>query len=123
MKGKMGSNVERITEEMIIKPSSPTPNHLRNLKLSFLDQLAPPVYIPLIFFYEATQLNSVNYNHSQLSELLQKSLSNALTIFYPLAGKISEDFSVDCNDDGALYVEARVHRHLSQVSAGTPILF
>ncbi|PIN14890.1 Vinorine synthase [Handroanthus impetiginosus] len=35
-------NVDIISKEMI-KPSSPTPNHFRNLKLSFLDQISPQV--------------------------------------------------------------------------------
>ncbi|XP_047940528.1 stemmadenine O-acetyltransferase-like [Salvia hispanica] len=44
-----------ISDEMI-KPSSPTPIHLRNLKLSVLDQISPPIYVPLIFFYNHHQL-------------------------------------------------------------------
>ncbi|KAE8123967.1 hypothetical protein FH972_018880 [Carpinus fangiana] len=44
--------VEIISKE-IIKPSSPTlPHDLRNLKGSFLDQLAPTTYIPIILFYQ-----------------------------------------------------------------------
>ncbi|KAL0380055.1 UNVERIFIED_CONTAM: Stemmadenine O-acetyltransferase [Sesamum angustifolium] len=47
-------SVQVISKELI-KPSSSTPHHLRNLKLSLLDQLSPPVYVPVIFFYEADQ--------------------------------------------------------------------
>ncbi|ONI30186.1 hypothetical protein PRUPE_1G235900 [Prunus persica] len=47
----MKVEVEVISKE-IIKPSSPTPDHLRYLQLSFLDQLAPPVYNPFVLFYE-----------------------------------------------------------------------
>ncbi|KAE8123970.1 hypothetical protein FH972_018883 [Carpinus fangiana] len=42
-------NVEIISKE-IIKPSSPTPHHLRTHKLSFLDQFPPTTYIPIILF-------------------------------------------------------------------------
>lgn len=103
-----------MSKEMI-KPSSPTPHHLKNLKLSFLDQIAPPIHIPLIFFYQAKQLDTCK-DHAQISQLLKQSLSNVLTRFYPLAGKISsENFSIDCNDAGALYVEAQVHSNLLEI--------
>ncbi|KAL3537885.1 hypothetical protein ACH5RR_001251 [Cinchona calisaya] len=110
----MVANLDIISKEMI-KPSSPTPDPLRNLKLSFLDQIAPPIYIPLIFFYKADQLDTCK-DHAQISQLLKRSLSNVLVQFYPLAGKIySDQFSIDCTDAGALYVEARVHSDLSNV--------
>ncbi|KAL3537848.1 hypothetical protein ACH5RR_001214 [Cinchona calisaya] len=99
----------------MIKPSSPPPDHLRNLKLSSLNQIAPPIYIPLIFLYKADQLDTCK-DHAQISQLLKRSLSNVLVQFYPLAGKIySDQFSIDCSDAGASYVEARVHSDLSDV--------
>ncbi|KAI3463653.1 hypothetical protein Pfo_020316 [Paulownia fortunei] len=109
----MVTNVEIISKEMI-KPSSPTPPHLRNLKLSFLDQIAPPVYVPLIFFYHHDELNH-NINRLEISRLLKQSLSNILTIFYPLGGRIQENSLVDCNDSGAEFIEARVNTRLSEV--------
>ncbi|KAL3507252.1 hypothetical protein ACH5RR_032634 [Cinchona calisaya] len=56
-----------------------------------------------------------NTDSSQFSCQLKQSLSNLLTTYYPLAGRIDEvnDF-VDCNDTGALFVEAQVHAFLSQ---------
>ncbi|KAL1553950.1 shikimate O-hydroxycinnamoyltransferase [Salvia divinorum] len=106
----MAIEVEIISNEMI-KPSSPTPTHLTNLKLSFLDQIAPPISVPLIFFYSHLQ----NFSHHQISTLLKQSLSNLLTVFYPLAGRIHENSSIDCNDLGAEFVEARVHTRLSEI--------
>ncbi|KAL2515211.1 vinorine synthase-like [Forsythia ovata] len=41
------ADVEIISKE-IIKPSSPTPEHLRDLKLSFLDQISRPLHVPLL---------------------------------------------------------------------------
>ncbi|KAK6140380.1 hypothetical protein DH2020_025875 [Rehmannia glutinosa] len=103
----------------LIKPSSPTPNHLKNLKLSLLDQLAPPVYISLIFFYEANELKGLidgSTNHAQICQQLKQSLSNTLTLFYPLAGKIDPDnFTIDCNDNGVEFIEARAQARLEDI--------
>ncbi|KAL3525022.1 hypothetical protein ACH5RR_013394 [Cinchona calisaya] len=55
-----------------------------------------------------------NLNVNAKRELLKKSLSQTLTGFYPLAGKVDEDnLHVECNDNGAYYVEARVNDQLS----------
>ncbi|TMW88468.1 hypothetical protein EJD97_018538 [Solanum chilense] len=83
-----------------VKPSTPTPPHLRNHKLCLIDQLVPGNCITPIFFYK-----------NNIDNRLKKSLSETLTLFYPLAGELnSEDDStfVKCNDNGVLYVEACV---------------
>lgn len=42
-------------------------------------------------------------------EKLEKSLSETLAQFYPFAGRfVRDDFSVECNDEGVDYLEARV---------------
>ncbi|KAK6135357.1 hypothetical protein DH2020_030868 [Rehmannia glutinosa] len=109
-------NHVKIISKVIIKPSSPTPNTHKTVKLSFLDQLlAPPFYVPFIFFYQPDN-STVSINHAQISQQLKNSLSEALTLFYPLAGKLNPQIStVDCNDGGAEFVEARVHTCLSDV--------
>ncbi|KAJ4713611.1 Vinorine synthase [Melia azedarach] len=102
----------QILSKKFIKPSVLTPIHLRNLKLSFLDQLPPSMYIPFILYYpEAT---------GQISNSLQKSLSEILTLFYPLAGRIldKENLSVNCNDEGVEFIEAEVDGQLSQILNG-----
>ncbi|XP_065875958.1 BAHD acyltransferase BIA1-like [Euphorbia lathyris] len=106
----MEANVEIINKQ-IIKPSSSTPNHLKNFKLSLLDQLAPVCYGPLLFFYSnITAQKSV----AEISGDLKKSLSLTLTHFYPLAGRIkNDDAVVECNDDGVVWVEAKVNSVLS----------
>ncbi|XP_038717012.1 stemmadenine O-acetyltransferase-like [Tripterygium wilfordii] len=95
-----------------IKPSSPTPHHLKTHKLSLLDQLGCQVHFPVLLFYPmnqvTTELAKINVL-SQRSLVLKQSLSETLTRYYPLAGKIKDDRSIDCNDDGAHYVEARVN--------------
>lgn len=109
-RSKMALKVEVISKEMI-KPSSPTPHHLINHKLSFLDQIVPPVYVPMLFFYEPTTKSTHHHEDTaEKSKLLKQSLSETLTVFYPLAGRINKNnVSIDCNDAGAEYVEARVH--------------
>ncbi|XP_059637500.1 stemmadenine O-acetyltransferase-like [Cornus florida] len=116
-----------------IKPSSPTPCHLRTLKLSLLDHLIPAPYAPILLFYPNPNPNpnpnpstlnpnhdddayaSSNSNHHLKTSLalLKESLSQTLTRFYPLAGVIGhDDLSIDCNDEGASYAEAEVNCRL-----------
>ncbi|CAK7345068.1 unnamed protein product [Dovyalis caffra] len=93
----------QIISKEILKPSSYTPHHLRTYKLSVLDQLAPPHYIPIILFYSP----SSEY-FCRKSDHLKKSFPKTLTHFYPFAGRIKDDFSINCNDDGAAFIEADV---------------
>ncbi|KAL5778355.1 hypothetical protein ACOSP7_011281 [Xanthoceras sorbifolium] len=92
-----------------IKPSSPTPQHLKIFKLSLLDQLIPSPYAPVVLFYPKNDDSIANrLETSKRLDMLKRSLSDTLTRFYPLAGKIKDDLSIECNDEGAYYVEARV---------------
>ncbi|KAB2634804.1 vinorine synthase-like [Pyrus ussuriensis x Pyrus communis] len=127
----MKMEVEIVSKDRII-PSSPTPSHLRIFKLSLLDQLIPAPFAPIILFYDNSD---PSYNTPNLTKpctttthlddddddnnedeatimkrlhVLKTSLSETLTGFYPLAGQIKDDLSIDCNDQGAHYVEARV---------------
>lgn len=97
-----------VISKVIIKPSAPTPDHLGLYKLSFLDQLSPAVYNPLVFFYDNLQLQP--YQITEISDKLKKSLSEALTLFYPLSGRVRDNLFVDCNDKGIPFLEARVHK-------------
>ncbi|KAJ6323556.1 hypothetical protein OIU76_010957 [Salix suchowensis] len=65
---------EVISKE-VIKPSSPTPDHLRHYHLSFLDQISPPVYNPLLLFYPAD--GDVKINSTEKTNQLKQSLSEA----------------------------------------------
>ncbi|XP_059443850.1 stemmadenine O-acetyltransferase-like [Corylus avellana] len=111
----MAMNVEVVSRE-IVKPSSPTPHHLRNFKLSFLDQIAPPFYTSVIFFYDSKQDNLNGHDEFERSSSLKKSLAETLTSFYPLAGTLMyEDLSINCNDKGVDYIQARASCKLSEV--------
>ncbi|KAL5552679.1 hypothetical protein UlMin_040080 [Ulmus minor] len=106
----MTIEVELFSNETI-KPSSPTPNNLRHYQFSFLDQLNPKVYIPLVFYY-ASNING----YSEISIHLKKSLSEALTLYYPLAGRVKNDTFIDCNDEGIPFIDAQVKAQLSDVT-------
>ncbi|KAG7944977.1 hypothetical protein I3843_15G130300 [Carya illinoinensis] len=109
----MATMTVKISSKETIKPSSPTPQHLRNHNLSFMDQLAPNTYIPIILFYHAK--NDRDIDHVQRSSQLKMSLQQTLNRFYPLAGTIKEDYSIDCNDNGVEFCEAQVSCQLSEV--------
>ncbi|XP_050211586.1 stemmadenine O-acetyltransferase-like [Mercurialis annua] len=99
----------QIISTTCITPSSPTPSYLRTYKISLLDQLMPSTCYPTILYYPFPQLQTqTDTIISKRSLLLKQSLSETLSRFYPLAGRIKDSLSVDCNDEGVCYVEARV---------------
>ncbi|KAL0372316.1 UNVERIFIED_CONTAM: Stemmadenine O-acetyltransferase [Sesamum calycinum] len=71
----------------------------------------PPIFTPLVYFYEA----NAEFSNTGKSNHLKKSLSQVLSRFYPLAGRLVDDLYVDCKDEGAPYVEAIANCSLSQV--------
>ncbi|KAK7382690.1 hypothetical protein VNO80_01671 [Phaseolus coccineus] len=98
-----------------IKPSSPTPNHLLNFKLSFLDQLAPSFYVPILLFYSASDVRTFATDLSVLSEKLKTSLSELLTLYYPFCGRLRDNSTIDCNDQGVLFTHSKLPIHLSNI--------
>ena len=108
--------VEVISKEMV-KPSSPTPQHLRRYQFSFLDQLNMVMHSPMVYFYHADDV-ATKFNTKEASNHLKNSLSLALTHFYPLAGRLKPDeLLVDCSDAGVPYTETRVRCHLSHFTS------
>ncbi|XP_028771305.1 vinorine synthase-like [Neltuma alba] len=110
---KMKIEVEIISKE-IVKPCSPTPQHLRHYHLSFLDQLCPEVNNSWVYFYD-TRTSNLGCIDDDASDHLKKSLSKVLSDYYPLAGKLIDNSFVDCNDDGVPYIETRVRCRLNHV--------
>ncbi|KAL5542636.1 hypothetical protein UlMin_010346 [Ulmus minor] len=103
-----------------IKPSSPTPHHLKTFKLSLLDQMTPDLYIPLSLFYpfsstELPHLQEATEIAAKRSLHLRKSLSETLTHFYPFAGRIKNNLEIECNDEGAQFIEAQVNCSISEI--------
>lgn len=87
-----------IVSSKLIKPSTPTPQHLNNHTLSFIDELKPPMNVGILLFYPP----------SDRSRHLEESLAQILPQFYPLAGRyIKKNHSVDCRDQGAEFVQAQ----------------
>ena len=91
-----------IFSEETIKPSSPTPAENSIHKLSEIDLLAPNVHISLVFFYLRSNATETTLSH------LKASLSETLSLYYPLAGRLREDLHLSCNDEGALLLQAKV---------------
>jgi shikimate O-hydroxycinnamoyltransferase len=52
---------------------------------------------------------------SKNSDYLKKAFSETLTLFYPFAGRIRDELFIDCNDDGATYIEAHVTCNMSVI--------
>ena len=42
-------------------------------------------------------------------------MSDVLTRYYPLAGRVKDNINVDCNDEGVLFREAQVKCELSDI--------
>ncbi|KAL0441988.1 UNVERIFIED_CONTAM: Retrovirus-related Pol polyprotein from transposon TNT 1-94 [Sesamum radiatum] len=75
------------------------------------DQIAPPDFVPAVYFYQP----DAKFSNLGKSNNLKKSLSQVLSRFYPLAGRLVDNLYVDCNDQGATYIEAVANCNLSQV--------
>ncbi|KAK9119966.1 hypothetical protein Scep_018059 [Stephania cephalantha] len=64
------------------------------------------VLVPILLYYPKTNASSTT--STSTSTCLKESLSKCLTKFYPLAGRIKDELSIDCNDAGVNFVEAQV---------------
>ncbi|KAK3027445.1 hypothetical protein RJ639_041051 [Escallonia herrerae] len=103
----------QILSKKFVKPSTPTPSSLRNYKISFTDELAPTINVPLILYYPASNGNTAIASLVSDSNQYEKSLEHILTQFYPLAGRyIKQSRLIDCNDQGVEYVVAKVNVQL-----------
>ncbi|XP_027363161.1 vinorine synthase-like [Abrus precatorius] len=100
-----------IISTQLIKPSCPTPTHPKTHNLSIIDQFMPSIYIPMVLFYPADHIipSTIDSNITQQRlKQLKESLSQVLTQFYPFAGRIKDKITIDCNDEGVYYTEAKV---------------
>ncbi|KAL4588412.1 hypothetical protein LXL04_001300 [Taraxacum kok-saghyz] len=114
-KAKITTNAISVMSITNVKPDKPTPDNLRSHKLSLLDQIHSPSYVPFVFFYQNNDNSNINNDKTvfERSKLMKKSLSETLTRFYPMAGKFIDDSHIDCNDEGAYYIETQVAGTLS----------
>ncbi|KAK4709160.1 hypothetical protein R3W88_030085 [Solanum pinnatisectum] len=103
-----------IVSKKMIKLFSPTPPSVRCHKLSFMDHINIPLHSPFAFFYPKPQ----NYSNkiSQISQILENSLSKVLSFYYSLAGKIKDNNTyVNCDDTGAEYLNVRINCPMSEI--------
>lgn len=106
--------VEILSRELI-KPCTATSPSFPNYSISLIDEVSPNMNVPTIFYYQATDQDDA-INTTLRYEHLKKSLPKALTIFYPFAGRYRvESHSVDCSDQGAEFVEAKVDVQLDDL--------
>ncbi|KAG6517968.1 hydroxycinnamoyltransferase-like [Zingiber officinale] len=93
-------NVRRST---MVRPAEATPQ--RRLWLSNLDQVMPHHHTLSVFIYRPD--GSANFFDVAV---LRDALSQVLVPFYPMAGRLARDedgrIVIDCNGEGALFVEA-----------------
>ncbi|TKY59850.1 Vinorine synthase [Spatholobus suberectus] len=103
--------MELISRETI-KPSTPTPPHLKIYPLSFIDHIVFRNYVPLLFFYSPNE-----DSHDQTSKIstLKQSLSQVLSRYYPFAGRFRDQLSIDCNDEGVSLLVTSLACDLSSI--------
>ncbi|KAK1289453.1 Vinorine synthase [Acorus calamus] len=111
--------VEILSRETI-RPTTPTPPHLRWHRLSALDQLAPQMTVHVVLFYPINDGDQSPPAHREA--VLKTSLSRLLTSFYPLAGRLRREgpppnstASVECTDEGVPFTVARADIELESV--------
>ncbi|XP_060190802.1 vinorine synthase-like [Lycium barbarum] len=112
---------EKVCRELI-RPISPTSNHLRCFQFSLLDQMTRPTSVHFALFYPPPPTTTPcggdqSYSYEQARAVnssrllvLKKSLCETLASFYPFAGRI-KDNSIECNDDGVPFYEAFAHKY------------
>ncbi|XP_004493179.3 hydroxycinnamoyl-CoA:piscidic acid hydroxycinnamoyltransferase-like [Cicer arietinum] len=98
-----------VQSHSIVIPSKPTPNP----KLfSLCEQIKLHTHAPVLYVYNNKTTSSSSTSTSTFFETLKNSLSQALVIFYPLAGRLSWTkeggrWEIHCNAKGALLIEAK----------------
>ena len=97
-----------------IKPSSPTPYYFKSFKLSLVDQLVPPTYVPIVLFYVAFECDD-DLDYSIICTRLKNSLLETLTLFYPLDGMIKVDVSIDLSYEVVTFAKAQASIQLSYI--------
>ncbi|XP_059637687.1 hydroxycinnamoyl-CoA:piscidic acid hydroxycinnamoyltransferase-like [Cornus florida] len=89
----------------MVKPLEQTPNSL--MDLSDCDQIQAITHAPTVYFYRPAS----KFDYTTPIDILRDSLSKALVIFYPLAGRLhwidsAGRLELHCNSMGALLLEA-----------------
>ncbi|XP_058113016.1 shikimate O-hydroxycinnamoyltransferase-like [Magnolia sinica] len=107
-----------ITESSMVQPAQDAPIPI--LRLCTLDQVMLRMHIPTIYFYRPTNGSSNFFD----PEVLKSALSESLVPYYPMAGRLRKDedgrLEIDCNGEGALFVEAYTDSVIDELGDFTP---
>lgn len=72
--------------------------------------------MPLAFFYNQKQLDSSSKSSpSQITHLLENSLSKTLVSYYPYAGTVRDNSIIECDDAGIQFLTVRMEYPMSEV--------
>ena len=110
-----------IISKKIIKPSSPTPSTQRWHNLSLIDQVVDNLYMPFVFFYSNHQVATIPKH--QFSEFLTNSLSKTLASYYPWAGSLINNATIECDDHGAEFFEVEINSSMNEVIHNPDLTF
>ena len=104
----------------IVKPSEPTWKGC--LPLSEWDQAGTITHVPTIYFYRP--LESWITPSNKIATILKESLSRALVVFYPLAGRLrwigGGRLELNCNAGGVRFIESESKSKLEDFGDFSP---
>ncbi|KAM7252590.1 hypothetical protein ACFE04_008099 [Oxalis oulophora] len=109
----------RVRRSIVVKPEKDTPNE--RMWISHLDLLTPIIHVPAVYLYKPSDSVAAN---SLDTNVLIDALRKVLVLFYPLAGRLGRDeddrIDINCNSEGALFIEAEVDECLADLGDFTP---
>nr|GFA59155.1 shikimate O-hydroxycinnamoyltransferase-like [Tanacetum cinerariifolium] len=108
-----------IKNSTMIPPSEIIADSHKQLWTSNLDLVVGRIHILTVYFYRPNGSSSFFD-----SNVMKKSLADVLVPFYPMAGRMGRDESgklvINCNNEGALFVEAESDTCLDDFGEFTP---
>lgn len=103
----------------MVRPAQDTSNG--SLWLSSVDLVLPRIHTPSMYFYRPN--GTANFFEPQI---LKEALGKALVSFYPMAGRLKRGeggrIEIDCNGEGALFVEAETDAVLDDLGDFSPTI-
>ncbi|XP_015078882.2 acylsugar acyltransferase 3-like [Solanum pennellii] len=71
--------------------------------------------MPLVFFYPKNQVNAIPNGPKTISNVLSNSLSKILSYYYPWAGTLKDNATIECDDQGAEFLEVQINSSMDKV--------
>lgn len=95
-----------VKNSYIVKPADTTPDE--TMFVSDIDQIKPLTHAPTIYVYKPSKHEE--YSLENAVHILKESLSKALVMFYPVAGRLhwigGGRVELHCNSEGVVLIEA-----------------